>query len=118
MSRRGFEEETSSAGCLVTGIAGLILPIVLCLLIAWPFGLYGVAVGLDVLLTTGCVVSLVFALILGFLGETVLDGAIKLACMSPGLLLANFDDPWFGIAGVAVFSGALSVFLLRLVPRN
>ena len=118
MSRRGFEEETSSAGCLLTGIAGLVLPVGLCLLIAWLFGFFSIEAGAKVLLITGCVIALVFAIVLGFLGETPLDGAMKAAWMSPGLMLANLDDPWYGITGVALFAGALAVFLLRCLPKN
>ncbi len=118
MSRRGVEQETSSAGCLVTGIASVVLPVVLFLLLAWPFGLYGFEVKTEVLLATGCIVALVFAAILGFLGQSPLDGAIKVACMSPGLLLADFGGPWLGVAGVALFSGALAVFILSCLPKG
>ncbi len=64
MSRRGVEQETSSAGCLVTGIASVVLPVVLF------------------------------------------------------LLLADFGGPWLGVAGVALFSGALAVFILSCLPKG
>ncbi len=118
MARRPVQEETSSAGCLITGIAGLVLPPLVFVLLAWPFGLFGYDVVLQVFITTGCVLALVFALILGFLGDSLVDGALKIACLSPCLWLPQYGDPWLAVGGVALFSAALAVFVMRLIPKT
>ncbi len=73
---------------------------------------------LQVFITTGCVHALLFALTPGFLGDSLVNGAIKIACLSPCLWLPQYGDPWLAVSGVALFSAALAVFVMRLIPRT
>ena len=102
---------------MTVGVAAPVLPVILFLLIAWPHDYFEMEVGGDVMLTSGAFIAVVFALAIGFFGESLLGDAIKAAMMSPGLLLPIYH-PWLGIGGIAVFSGALSVMLLRLLRQR